>query len=86
MIGGDFMKDLDQYYSDYSTLKEDHSYFALELRNYIDSLPGKWFFKECFNPDCDGIRFVIELHNGGKESKILYSVKSGSSYIFNENQ
>ena len=80
------MKDPEQYYSDYSGLKEDYPLFALELRKYIDSLHERWFFKECFNPDCDGSRFAVELHDGGKKSKSLFAIKSGSSYVFEENQ
>lgn len=80
------MKDSEQYYSNYSDLKEDYPLFALELRKYIDSLHERWFFKNCFNPDFDGSRFAVELHGGGKNTKTLSAVKSGSSYVFEENQ
>lgn len=80
------MKEPEQYYSNYSDLKEDYPHFALELRKYIDSLHERWFFKECFNPDCDGSRFAVELHNGGKAVKSIFAIKSGSSYSFEENQ
>ena len=80
------MKDAEQYYSNYSDLKEDYPHFALELIKYIDSLHERWFFNECFNPDCDGSRFAVVLHNGGKALKNISAVKTGAAYTFEENQ
>ena len=68
------MRDCRQYYSNYSDLKED------------DSLCGIWFFKECFNPDCNGSRFAVELHDGRKNIKNLNAIKAEGAYIFKENQ
>ena len=80
------MKEYEQYYTSFKDLKGDYPRFAYALNNYISSLPEIWFFKECFNPDFDGSRFAIEIHDGRRNAKHIMALKNGDSYDFEELQ
>lgn len=80
------MRDCEQYYDSKKFLKEDYPHFYFSLCNFIKTLSGTWFFSECHNPDCDGSRFEITLHDACGNFRQITATKSGATYIFKQNQ
>ena len=63
-------------------LKDTYPYFYSKLIDYLSSLPKEWFFEECYNPDLDGSRFSIILHDGGTNHLSVNAYKQTSTYSF----
>lgn len=63
-------------------LRLDYPIFYKQLMDYIASLSETWFFVECYNPDGDGSRFSIILHDGFRHHLSISSTKRNSRYEF----
>lgn len=64
-------------------LKDAYPSFYSQLLTYVSSLPQKWFFVECYNPDCDGSRFSVLLHDGRNNQLSISATRLGTTYTFN---
>lgn len=75
--------DIDLYkQSDKQLLRNNYPSFYLQLFRYIESLEDHWFFVSCYDQDCDGSRFSIDLHDGRNNMKYISAIKNNGIYDF----
>lgn len=80
------MKEPFQYYNQTTKLdlKDTYPFFYSQFLQYLDSLPEKWFFVDCFNIHLDGSVFSITLHNGRNHHLYVKATKGPGCYCFEE--
>lgn len=78
------MKEPKLYYTgrDKHDMKDPYPTFYYSMLDFIKSLPDTWFFLRCDVIEEDGSRFVLTLHDGKRNERIISAVKSKFGYDF----